>query len=1177
VPGAILRLQSGAGNQAVAQLLADPGSFAPPVRPPGTLPGQDARFGHMKKRLGGSAKDLKAHPSAVSERTKAQQAAVPPTNDADSQGKAAAVDGMSTAKPGVFDKAAFMAAVRAAIEKAAPKDLKEADEFKSTGKADQVKDQVKGQVASGKDASAADIKGKSDAPPDPSAAVIKPVTPMAPPKQPDVPPDPGAAAAMPARAPPSQTDLSGAPNEVNAKMADAKVTDEQLATSNEPQFTDAVAAKKTGEEHSANAASAVREHEAQTLAGAQGDAAASAKGALAGMLAAKVGANGAVGGQKSATKSTDEAARQQIASQIDTIYQHTKTDTETILKDLDGKVDSEFDKGEKEAKDAFEEYHSSRVTDWKVKRYLLAPGGLIEWGIDQFKPLNPELIKIFADARALYMAKMDGVISHVADLIGTELTRARDRIAQGRNELKEFVAKQKGDAAKYAKEAESSIGEKFDELDKSVDDKQSGLVDDLASKYVDARKGIDERITALQDENKGLWDQAKAAISGAIDTIIKLKDMLLGVLARAAGAVEKIVAAPMKFLGNLVDGVKAGLNKFVANIYDHLKKGLTGWLFGELSNAGIEIPETFDLKGIFNLVASIIGLTWANFRTRLVAQVGEKVAGRIEQGLDFVKAIATGGLSAAWQWIVDKVTNLKDMVMDQIKTFVAEKIVMAGIQWLIGLLNPAAAFIKACKMIYDVVMWFVDNGERIKSLVDAILDSVESILAGNLGKVASMVEDALAKFVPVAIGFLASLLGLGGLGEKIKKILMTVQKPVNKVFDFLISKAVKFGKGIMSRVANSKLGKAAANARDKAKAAYAKGKAYVTGKVDAAKKWVEGKVKGDKDKDKQPGDDDGEPELFKLSESFATEKAGSHTVFNDPAGSSDLQMASKVKAPVVDKAEELADGKESGNSSVLGEIKSSYADYKAAADSAAAKTRTRKTNAAARKKVLQQFLPHFVTLVKALHMSGERVGRPPGIWDVKPHRSQSSRLRDHPIKEWHMESEHIIPRAMVNKAFHALGQVGVPGGEEDYNNMHTLLVYQGVAAGKTQGDGGDWVEISVFKARIQNAVSDFLVGRRDDPDGAADELVGSVRTKLQSAAEDARSRTKEEMVMEHSRNGDRRGEPGTNQMEPTPDEGKVDDAYAAQVADIQAQLQRRLSNFFRNRKARARRSGGEAT
>ena len=48
--------------------------------------------------------------------------------------------------------------------------------------------------------------------------------------------------------------------------------------------------------------------------------------------------------------------------------------------------------------------------------------------------------------------------------------------------------------------------------------------------------------------------------------------MLLGVLAKAADVIGDIIADPIGFLGNLVDGVKAGLSSFVGNIATHLRR-----------------------------------------------------------------------------------------------------------------------------------------------------------------------------------------------------------------------------------------------------------------------------------------------------------------------------------------------------------------------------------------------------------------------------------------------------------------------------------------------------------------------------------------------------------------------------------------------------------------------------
>ena len=49
-----------------------------------------------------------------------------------------------------------------------------------------------------------------------------------------------------------------------------------------------------------------------------------------------------------------------------------------------------------------------------------------------------------------------------------------------------------------------------------------------------------------------------------------------------------------------------GLGRFVDNIATHLENGLMGWLFGALGDAGIKMPKSFDLAGIFELVMDVL-------------------------------------------------------------------------------------------------------------------------------------------------------------------------------------------------------------------------------------------------------------------------------------------------------------------------------------------------------------------------------------------------------------------------------------------------------------------------------------------------------------------------------------------------------------------------------------------
>jgi hypothetical protein len=800
----LLRLQGLAGNAAVSGLLTAQRDTAtcpaPPVAPPGVTPAEDPKFQSLKKDVAAGARSAKAHPPVAGEVKRAQDAAVAPPDDKEAQAKAAKAGKMDGAKPAGFDKAGFIAAVNAAIAKQAPKNLDEADKFATSGKADQIKSEVMGNVTQGKDASAKDVTDKTKEPPDPSRAVEKPVTPLPPQAPPPVLAAPDPRKAVPDKAPAEQTDLRADQCETDAKMADAGVTDEQLAKSNEPELTGALDAKKEGEAHTATAPAAVRAGEAQQLGAATTNAAGVADAGLTAMVGAHATTGQHAAGAKSDTKGKDEQERARHVAKIKELVDRTEADVTKILDGIDAGVTQRFETGEREAKSAFTADHQARMKRYKDERYSGLTGAA-RWTYDLFAGLPAEANTIFLDAKKVYEQKMQQVIAAIADFVGEQLTAAKTRIATGRTEVESYLSTQVPAAQrKLVGEASKELTDRFSKLESDVDDKQKSVVDDLAQKYVEARNAVDEEIKNLQAENKGLWAKAKEAVAGAIETILKLKDMLLGVLARAANAIELIIKDPIGFLGNLVNAVKTGVMNFAANIVEHLKAGLKAWLLGNLASAGIEIPETFDLKGILKLILSILGLTWANVRTRILKFIPEPVLKALETTFEVVGILVSQGLPGLWKWVLEKLGDIKEMVLGQIREFVITKIITAGITWLISLLNPASAFIKACKAIYDIVMFFVEKAAQIKEFVDSVLDSVESIARGGAGAVAGLVEKALAKAVPMVIGMLAALLGVGGISEKIKSVLETIQKPVNKVIDSVVGTIVKAGKSLWSKL-----------------------------------------------------------------------------------------------------------------------------------------------------------------------------------------------------------------------------------------------------------------------------------------------------------------------------------------------------------------------------------------
>ncbi|MFF3392402.1 hypothetical protein ACFYW1_15930, partial [Streptomyces sp. NPDC002669] len=344
VPGAdprsLQRLQRAAGNRAVSRLVAQ--RYTAPVKP---SPAQAPGFRRVKADVAAKRTKLSAHAPATAESKSAQDAAVAPPDDKEAQGKAANAEKMNAAKPGEFDKRAFIDAVNKAIDAQAPKNLDQADKFSKSGKADKIKDEVDGKVKDGKDSSAKDIDTATKAPPDTSAAKDKPVTPMTPDQAPPNPGAPSPTDAVPEKQPAAVTDFSAGPAANDQTLADAEVTEEQLARGNEPEFDQALSAKKTAEADSAKAPAKGRAAETQQLNAAKANAAASGARAMNALTATRATAGKQVDGGKGETKTRDEKRRAEVTAKLQKVYDTTKKDVEGTLSGLDKKVDEAFTSG----------------------------------------------------------------------------------------------------------------------------------------------------------------------------------------------------------------------------------------------------------------------------------------------------------------------------------------------------------------------------------------------------------------------------------------------------------------------------------------------------------------------------------------------------------------------------------------------------------------------------------------------------------------------------------------------------------------------------------------------------------------------------------------------------------------------------------------------------------------
>jgi hypothetical protein len=713
----------------------------------------------------------------------AQAAAINPGTEQTRAAAALTVANLDATEAEQIKRDQFKAQLKKAIDDATPqpKTESEAENVMKTG-ATQASTVLRGQLATERDAAAGPLKDAAGTEIPASAQPAPPETDLQP-EQVGAPPEPvSAAPIVPAPLPAQRLDYSSDRTPSDQAMAESGVTKEQLEKGNEPAFGQTLEARSTAEKHEATVEARYRQSESKVQNQAHNAAETELAANLAGMHEVRAEHIGQVVGQQVGTTAKNALERQRITDAINGIKDKTRSDVEGILTTMETEAGNIFEAGLQRAEKAYED------------TFKEAKGGigtwLTTWGEDWEALIEDSLVK----ARAEYMRQVDVAIDEVANLVDAKLQAAKQRVADGRKEVEDFVKGLDDSVKRFGQEALEAVSADFDAMDTEIDQRRDSLIDKLTEQYKASYERMSAMEEQLREENKSLWQRVYDATVGIIKKILAFKDMLLSVLGKAAAVIGDIISDPIGFLGNLVSGVMLGLQNFMSRIGTHLKKGLMDWLFGALAGAGLQLPDTFDLKGIVSIVLQVLGLTYANFRARAVKIVGEPIVAALEQAAEVFKVIITEGIPGLWRFIKEKVADLKSMVLDAIFDFIKEKVIIAGVTWIIGLLNPASAFFKACKAIYDIVMFFINRGSQILALVNAIIDSIAAIAKGSIGVAAKWVEDALAKAIPVAIGFLASLLGLGDISGTIRKTIEKAQAPVNKALDWVIHQAVKLVK-----------------------------------------------------------------------------------------------------------------------------------------------------------------------------------------------------------------------------------------------------------------------------------------------------------------------------------------------------------------------------------------------
>jgi len=323
-----------------------------------------------------------------------------------------------------------------------------------------------------------------------------------------------------------------------------------------------------------------------------------------------------------------------------------------------------------------------------------------------------------------------------------------------------------------------------------------GITKALNAAFALWKAGVDFAMTVLKAALTGDWGAVMRKVLEAVLSLCGISpEEFYKVAGKGEDTIEKVVKNPGRFVKLGIDAMSLGFHQFSDNFMDHLKTGLVDWLTGETGDIGIKMPKELNLEGVFDIVLQVVGLSKSYLRKKAERLIGKENVERIEWVWDFVENIlessdekGESGLAGLWTHIEDQVGDIWEEVIGGVKDWLLTRIVMKAVAKLAMMFNPIGAIVQLLMTIWNVYCWLRDNMQRIWGVVTAWVGSITDFVDGNIKPAAAKIEGALAGLVPVAISLLANLLGLKGIGKRVRKIIEGIHEKIDKAIDKFIDR-----------------------------------------------------------------------------------------------------------------------------------------------------------------------------------------------------------------------------------------------------------------------------------------------------------------------------------------------------------------------------------------------------
>lgn len=534
------------------------------------------------------------------------------------------------------------------------------------------------------------------------------------------------------------------------------------------------------------------------LGGARADMAALQQRALASLQQSRTATVQGTRSQQTEMVGSETEMRTQISTRAQEIINQARTDVQDLLRPLPETARNMWERGVAVLSTEFEQ-DLARVKRWIDERHSGVGGAFLSVA-DYLTGLPDWVTEEYDRAEQAFGDGVCDLLREISTEVNAVIAAAEAIIANANQDVDDLFSNLPVELQEWAAGERERIDGQLNDLHNQVQATQNDINRELTESASGAVQQVRERIHQLRQEAGGLLGRLADMVNRFLDDPIKfIIDGLLSLVGIAPASfwalvnriqqvISDIADDPLGFAQNLLSAIGQGFQQFFDKFSEHLMAGFWDWLFSGLGSVGVEIPSDFSLKSIITFILQLLGITWDRIRRLLAKHIGEENVALIEKAWELVSTLIEMGPEGIFEMIKEQLNpqEILNQILQAAIDYLIETLIRQVTVRVVMLFNPVGAVVQAIEAIYKVLKWLFENAARIFSLIETVVNGMADIVAGNIGGMANAVESALARLIAPVIDFIAGLVGLGDLPNKIADTIKGLQGWIEGILDRVI-------------------------------------------------------------------------------------------------------------------------------------------------------------------------------------------------------------------------------------------------------------------------------------------------------------------------------------------------------------------------------------------------------